>query len=77
MERVIIRLDLMNVEGVGPTTREMLINAGYDRISDLIDCEADILAKEIKVGNSTAQNIINGAKEIVIAIAKGEFEVRV
>ena len=74
---MIIKLDLMNVEGVGPATREMLINAGYDRISDLIDCEADILAKEIKVGNSTAQNIINGAKENVIAIAKGEFEVRV
>jgi hypothetical protein len=77
MERVIIRLDLMNIEGVGPATREMLVKAGYDRISDLIDCEADILAKEIKVGNSTAQHIINGAKEVVIAIAKGEFEVRV
>jgi hypothetical protein len=77
MERMIIRLDLMNVEGVGPTTREMLINAGYDRITDLIDCEADVLAKSIKVGNSTAQSIINNAKEIVIAIAKGEFEVRV
>jgi hypothetical protein len=67
----------MNVEGVGPTTREMLINAGYERITDLIDCEADVLAKSIKVGNSTAQSIINNAKEIVIAIAKGEFEVRV
>jgi hypothetical protein len=72
-----IRLDLMNIEGVCPTTREMLIGAGYDRITDLIDCEADVLAKSIKVGNSTAKGIINGAKEIVIAIAKGEFEVRV
>lgn len=77
MERVIIRLDLANIEGVGPATREMLFNAGYERISDLIDCEADVLAKSIKVGNSTAQNIINSAKEIVVAIAKGEFEVRV
>jgi DNA repair protein RadA len=77
MGRTIIHLDLTNLYGVGPATRVKLIDAGYNRITDLIDADPKTVADVAEIGESTATKVIQHAKEIVVAIATGEYEVRV
>ncbi len=56
--------NLQDLPGVGPSTAESLIEAGYERFQDIAVAGPGNLTDETKVGDSTAKDIILAAQEL-------------
>lgn len=55
--------DLESLPGVGPATAEKLREAGYERFVKIASADASVLADEADVGDSTATDAIQAARE--------------
>lgn len=55
--------ELENLPGVGPATAEKLKEAGYERFVKIASADSSVLADEADIGDSTAVDAIQGARE--------------
>ena len=55
--------DLTKLSGVGPSTAEKLIDAGFDRFEDIAVAGVGEITADTSIGDSKAQDIINAARD--------------